>query len=85
MIDNSMLDLSLVTMLSSNMFLKDENLMNTLRDSISETIKQVNSELQELEGKIVTNSINHHILDQKLRDFVHDIKQVCDHYLDNCY
>ena len=39
MIDNSMLDLSLVTMLSSNMFLKDENLMNTLRDSISETIK----------------------------------------------
>lgn len=85
MIDNSMLDSSLVTMLNSNMFLKDENLMNTLRGSISETIKQVNNEIQEVEGKTVTNSINHHILDQRLKDFVRDIKQVCDHYLDNCY
>ena len=39
MINNSMLDSSLVTMLNSNMFLKDENLMNTLRGSVSETIK----------------------------------------------
>lgn len=85
MVDNSMLDSSLVAILSSNMFLKDENLMNTLRGSVSETIKQVNTELQELEGKTVTNSINHHILDQRLKDFVRDIKQVCDHYLDNCY
>lgn len=85
MIDNSMLDSSLVAMLNSNMFLKDENLMNTLRGSVAETIKQVNNELQDLEGKIVTNSINHQMLDNKLKNFVRDIKQVCDRYLDNCY
>lgn len=85
MIDNSMLDSSLVTMLNSNMFLKDENLMNTLRGSVAETIKQVNNELQDLEGKIVTNSINHQMLNNKLENFVRDIKQVCDRYLDNCY
>jgi hypothetical protein len=45
MIDNSMLDSSLVAMLNSNMFLKDENLMNTLRGSVAETIKKVNNEL----------------------------------------
>lgn len=85
MIDNSMLDSSLVAMLNSNMFLKDENLMNTLRGSIAETIKQVNNELQDLEGKTVTNSINHQMLDNKLKNFVRDIRQVCDYYLDNCY
>lgn len=85
MIDNSMLDSSLVAMLNSNMFLKDENLMNTLRGSVAETIKQVNNELQDLDGKIVTNSINHQMLDNKLKNFVRDIKQVCDRYLDNCY
>lgn len=85
MIDNSMLDSSLVAMLNSNIFLKDENLMNTLRGSVAETIKQVNNELQDLEGKIVTNSINHQMLDNKLKNFVRDIKQVCDRYLDNCY
>lgn len=85
MIDNSMLDSSLVAMLNSNMFLKDENLMNTLRGSVAETIKQVNNELQDLEGKTVTNSINHQMLDNKLKNFVRDIRQVCDHYLDNCY
>lgn len=85
MIDNSMLDSSLVAMLNSNMFLKDENLMNTLRGSVAETIKQVNNELQDLEGKIVTNSINHQMLNNKLENFVRDIKQVCDRYLDNCY
>lgn len=85
MIDNSMLDSSLVTMLNSNMFLKDENLMNTLRGSVAETIKQVNNELQDLEGKIVTNSINHQMLNNKLENFVRDIRQVCDRYLDNCY
>lgn len=85
MIDNSMLDSSLVAMLNSNIFLKDENLMNTLRGSVAETIKQVNNELQDLDGKIVTNSINHQMLDNKLKNFVRDIKQVCDRYLDNCY
>ena len=85
MIDNSMLDSSLVAMLNSNIFLKDENLMNTLRGSVAETIKQVNNELQDLEDKIVTNSINHQMLDNKLKNFVRDIKQVCDRYLDNCY
>lgn len=85
MIDNSMLDSSLVAMLNSNMFLKDENLMNTLRGGVAETIKQVNNELQDLEGKTVTNSINHQMLDNKLKNFVRDIRQVCDHYLDNCY
>lgn len=85
MIDNSMLDSSLVAMLNSNMFLKDENLMNTLRGSVAETIKQVNNELQDLEGKIVTNSINHQMLNNKLKNFVRDIRQVCDRYLDNCY
>lgn len=85
MIDNSMLDSSLVAMLNSNMFLKDENLMSTLRGSVAETIKQVNNELQDLEGKIVTNSINHQMLDNKLKNFIRDIKQVCDRYLDNCY
>ena len=85
MIDNSMLDSSLVAMLNSNMFLKDENLMNTLRGSVAETIKQINNELQDLDGKIVTNSINHQMLDNKLKNFVRDIKQVCDRYLDNCY
>ena len=85
MINNSMLDSSLVAMLNSNIFLKDENLMNTLRGSVAETIKQVNNELQDLEGKIVTNSINHQMLDNKLKNFVRDIKQVCDRYLDNCY
>lgn len=85
MIDNSMLDSSLVAMLNSNMFLKDENLMNTLRGSVAETIKQVNNELQDLEGKIVTNSINHQMLNNKLENFVRDIRQVCDRYLDNCY
>ena len=85
MIDNSMLDSSLVAMLNSNMFLKDENLMNTLRGSVAETIKKVNSELQDLDGKIVTNSINHQMLDHKLENFVRDIRQVCDRYLDNCY
>ena len=85
MIDNSMLDSSLVAMLNSNMFLKDENLMNTLRGSVAETIKKVNNELQDLDGKIITNSINHQMLDNKLKNFVHDIKQVCDRYLDNCY
>ena len=85
MIDNSMLDSSLVAMLNSNMFLKDENLMNTLRGSVAETIKKVNNELQDLDGKIITNSINHQMLDNKLKNFVRDIKQVCDRYLDNCY
>lgn len=85
MIDNSMLDSSLVAMLNSNIFLKDENLMNTLRGSVAETIKQVNNELQDLEDKIVTNSINHQMLNNKLENFVRDIKQVCDRYLDNCY
>ena len=85
MIDNSMLDSSLVAMLNSNMFLKDENLMNTLRDSVAETIKKVNNELQDLDGKIITNSINHQTLYNKLKNFVRDIKQVCDRYLDNCY
>ena len=85
MIDNSMLDSSLGAMLNSNMLLKDENLMNTLRGSVAETIKQVNNELQDLEGKIVTNSINHQMLNNKLENFVRDIKQVCDRYLDNCY
>ena len=85
MIDNSMLDSSLVAMLNSNIFLKDENLMNTLRGSVAETIKKVNNELQDLDGKIVTNSINHQMLDNKLKNFVRDIKQVCDRYLDNCY
>lgn len=85
MIDNSMLDSSLVAMLNSNMFLKDENLMNTLRGSVAETIKQVNNELQDLEGKTVTNSINHQMFDHKLENFVRDIRQVCDRYLDNCY
>ena len=85
MIDNSMLDSSLVAMLNSNMFLKDENLMNTLRGSVAETIKKVNNELQDLDSKIVTNSINHQMLDNKLKNFVCDIKQVCDRYLDNCY
>lgn len=85
MIDNSMLDSSLVAMLNSNMFLKDENLMNTLRGSVAETVKKVNNELQDLDGKIVTNSINHQMLDNKLKNFVRDIKQVCDRYLDNCY
>lgn len=85
MIDNSMLDSSLVAMLNSNMFLKDENLMNTLRGSVAETIKQVNNELQDLEGKIVTNSINHQMLNNKLENFVRDIRQVCNRYLDNCY
>lgn len=85
MIDNSMLDSSLVAMLNSNMFLKDENLMNTLRGSVAETIKQLNNELQDLEGKIVTNSINHQMLNNKLENFVRDIRQVCDRYLDNCY
>lgn len=85
MIDNSMLDSSLVAMLNSNMFLKDENLINTLRDSVAETIKKANNELQDLDGKIVTNSINHQMLDNKLKNFVRDIKQVCDRYLDNCY
>lgn len=85
MIDNSMLDSSLIAMLNSNMFLKDENLMNTLRGSVAETIKKVNNELQDLDGKIVTNSINHQMLDNKLKNFVRDIKQVCDRYLDNCY
>ena len=85
MINNSMLDSSLVAMLNSNMFLKDENLMNTLRGSVAETIKQINNELQDLDGKIVTNSINHQMLDHKLENFVRDIRQVCDRYLDNCY
>ena len=85
MIDNSMLDSTLVAMLNRNMFLKDENLMNTLRDSVAETIKKANNELQDLDGKIVTNSINHQMLDNKLKNFVRDIKQVCDRYLDNCY
>ena len=85
MIDNSMLDSSLVAMLNSNMFLKDENLMDTLRGSVAETIKKVNNELQDLDSKIVTNSINHQMLDNKLKNFVRDIKQVCDRYLDNCY
>lgn len=85
MIDNSMLDSSLVAMLNSNMFLKDENLMNTLRGSVAETIKKVNNELQDLDGKIVTNSINHQMLNNKLENFVRDIRQVCDRYLDNCY
>ena len=85
MIDNSMLDSSLVAMLNSNIFLKDENLMNILRGSVAETIKQVNNELQDLEGKIVTNSINHQMLNNKLENFVRDIRQVCDRYLDNCY
>ena len=85
MINNSMLDSSLVAMLNSNMFLKDENLMNTLRGSVAETIKKVNNELQDLEGKIVTNSINHQMLNNKLENFVRDIRQVCDRYLDNCY
>lgn len=85
MIDNSMLDSSLVAMLNSNMFLKDENLMNTLRGSVAETIKKVNNELQDLDGKTVTNSINHQMLDNKLKNFVRDIRQVCDRYLDNCY
>ena len=85
MIDNSMLDSSLVAMLNSNMFLKDENLINTLRGSVAETIKKVNNELQDLDGKIVTNSINHQMLDNKLKNFVRDIRQVCDRYLDNCY
>ena len=85
MINNSMLDSSLVAMLNSNIFLKDENLMNTLRGSVAETIKQVNNELQDLEGKIVTNSINHQMLNYKLENFVRDIRQVCDRYLDNCY
>ena len=85
MIDNSMLDSSLVAMLNSNMFLKDENLMDTLRGSVTETIKKVNNELQDLDGKIVTNSINHQMLDNKLKNFVRDIRQVCDRYLDNCY
>ena len=85
MIDNSMLDSSLVAMLNSNMFLKDENLMNTLRGSVAETIKKVNNELQDLDSKIVTNSINHQMLDNKLENFVRDIRQVCDRYLDNCY
>lgn len=85
MIDNSMLDSSLVAMLNSNMFLKDENLMNTLRGSVAETIKKVNNELQDLDGKIITNSVNHQMLDNKLKNFVRDIKQVCDRYLDNCY
>ena len=85
MIDNSMLDSSLVAMLNSNMFLKDENLMNTLRGSVAETIKKVNNELQDLDGKIITNSVNHQMLDNKLKNFVRDIKQVCDCYLDNCY
>ena len=85
MIDNSMLDSSLVAMLNSNMFLKDENLMDTLRGSVAETIKKVNNELQDLEGKIVTNSINHQMLNNKLENFVRDIRQVCDRYLDNCY
>ena len=85
MINNSMLDSSLVAMLNSNIFLKDENLMNTLRGSVAETIKQVNNELQDLEGKIVTNSINHQMLNNKLENFVRDIRQVCDRYLDNCY
>ena len=85
MIDNSMLDSSLVAMLNSNMFLKDENLMNTLRDSVAETIKKANNELQDLDGKIITNSVNHQMLDNKLKNFVRDIKQVCDCYLDNCY
>ena len=80
MIDNSMLDSSLVAMLNSNMFLKDENLMNTLRGSVAETIKKVNNELQDLDGKIVTNSINHQMLDNKLENFVRDIRQVCDRY-----
>lgn len=85
MIDNSMLDSSLAAMLNSNMFLKDENLMNTLRGSVAETIKQVNNELQDLDSKTVTNSINHQMLDNKLKNFVRDIRQVCDRYLDNCY
>lgn len=85
MIDNSMLDSSLVAMLNSNMFLKNENLMDTLRGSVAETIKKVNNELQDLDSKIVTNSINHQMLDNKLKNFVRDIKQVCDRYLDNCY
>ena len=85
MIDNSMLDSSLVAMLNSNMFLKDENLMNTLRGSVAETIKKVNNELYDLDGKIFTNSINHQTLDIKLKNVVRDIKQVCDRYLDNCY
>ena len=85
MIDNSMLDSSLVAMLNSNIFLKDENLMNTLRGSVAETIKQVNNELQDLEDKIITNSINHQMLNNKLENFVRDIRQVCDRYLDNCY
>ena len=85
MIDNSMLVSSLVAMLNSNMFLKDENLMNTLRGSVAETIKKVNNELQDLDGKIITNSVNHQMLDNKLKNFVRDIKQVCDRYLDNCY
>ena len=85
MIDNSMLDSSLVAMLNSNMFLKDENLMDTLRGSVAETIKKVNNELQDLDGKIVTNSINHQMLDNKLENFVRDIRQVCDRYLDICY
>ena len=85
MIDNSMLDSSLVAMLNSNMFLKDENLMDTLRGSVAETIKKVNNELQDLDSKIVTNSINHQMLDNKLENFVRDIRQVCDRYLDNCY
>ena len=85
MIDNSMLDSSLVAILNSNMFLTDENLMNTLRGSVAETIKKVNNELQDLDGKIVTNSINHQMLDNKLKNFVRDIRQVCDRYLDNCY
>lgn len=85
MIDNSMLDSSLAAMLNSNMFLKDENLMNTLRGSVAETIKQVNNELQDLDSKTVTNSINYQMLDNKLKNFVRDIRQVCDRYLDNCY
>lgn len=85
MIDNSMLDSSLAAILNNNMFLKDENLMDTLRGSVAETIKQVNNELQDLDGKIVTNSINHQTLDNKLENFVRDIRQVCDRYLDNCY
>ncbi len=85
MIDNSMLDSSLVAMLNSNMFLKDENLMNTLRGSVAETIKKVNNELQDLDSKIVTNSINHQMFDHRLENFVRDIRQVCDRYLDNCY
>ena len=85
MIDNSMLDSSLAAMLNSNMFLKDENLMDTLRGSVAETIKKVNNELQDLDSKIVTNSINHQMLDNKLENFVRDIRQVCDRYLDNCY